>query len=153
MKEWPAWRYGPNGQSAIHESEDTVPKGWQDHPSKVLTPERAGSVPITPTKDKIPAEKTGGAPVKVTDPIIDEAAAHALRQTASDVSNTLDTDGQAWDGEVNDPSQSRDADGRWTMLEGKDRPAPAPGYPIAAPTPVTPKPKAKKPVKAKVLDL
>lgn len=32
---WPAWRYGPNGQSAVFESEDDVPKGWVDHPTKV----------------------------------------------------------------------------------------------------------------------
>ena len=153
MQEWPAWRYGPKGASEIFESEADVPKGWVDHPSKVITPEKTGSAPITSTKDKIPASKTGGAPVEVNDQIIDENQAHALRQTASDVSNTLDTDGQAWDGEVNDPSQSRDADGRWTMIEGEDRPDPAPGYPIADPTPVTPKPKAKGKAGPKVLDL
>ena len=32
---WPAWFYGPNGQSDVFESADEVPEGWQDHPSKV----------------------------------------------------------------------------------------------------------------------
>ena len=31
----PTWRYGPNGQSMICYSESEIPKGWQDHPSKV----------------------------------------------------------------------------------------------------------------------
>lgn len=33
-KNWPAWRYGPNGESLIFQSEDEVPAGWEDHPSK-----------------------------------------------------------------------------------------------------------------------
>jgi hypothetical protein len=32
---WPAYRYGPNGQSAIFQSAEEVPDGWQDHPNKV----------------------------------------------------------------------------------------------------------------------
>ena len=31
---FPAWFYGPDGQSAICESADDVPKGWADHPGK-----------------------------------------------------------------------------------------------------------------------
>ncbi len=33
--EWPSWRYGPDGAADVFESEADVPKGWQDHPSKV----------------------------------------------------------------------------------------------------------------------
>jgi hypothetical protein len=32
---WPAWFYGPDGQSQIFQNEDEVPSGWEDHPSKV----------------------------------------------------------------------------------------------------------------------
>ena len=32
---WPSWRYGPGGQAAIFECAEDVPKGWEDHPSKV----------------------------------------------------------------------------------------------------------------------
>jgi len=32
---WPGWFYGPGGQSAIFQSRDEVPAGWEDHPSKV----------------------------------------------------------------------------------------------------------------------
>lgn len=30
---WPAWRYGPNGQSAIFDKESEVPEGWTDNPN------------------------------------------------------------------------------------------------------------------------
>lgn len=33
--EWPAWRFGPDDQSAVFASEDEVPGGWADHPSRV----------------------------------------------------------------------------------------------------------------------
>ena len=28
---WPSWAFGPNGQSAIFQSEDEVPAGWEHH--------------------------------------------------------------------------------------------------------------------------
>jgi len=38
-KKWgPAWRYGPGGAAEIFENEKDVPKGWEDHPSKVKEP-------------------------------------------------------------------------------------------------------------------
>lgn len=144
MKMWPAWRYGPDGAAEIFNSEDEVPKGWQDHPSKVISPATTGSKPLAPKTDKVPASKTGGAPVEVKDPIHEDAAAKALRATAGDVSNTLDKDGQAWDAEVNTAPPTIGSDGLWAMIDGKDRPDPKPGYPIADPQPIKPDPKAKK---------
>lgn len=42
---WPAWRYGPDGQEKIFQSEKDVPAGWEDHPSKVkIAPVKAKSV-------------------------------------------------------------------------------------------------------------
>lgn len=35
---WPSWRYGPNGESQVFDKEADVPKGWEDHPSKVKAP-------------------------------------------------------------------------------------------------------------------
>ena len=32
---WPAWFYGPEGQSELFQNHDEVPEGWADHPSKV----------------------------------------------------------------------------------------------------------------------
>lgn len=31
---WPAWWYGPEGQAELFNSEEEVPQGWEDHPSK-----------------------------------------------------------------------------------------------------------------------
>lgn len=30
--DWPAWRYGPDGQSAIFEQAEDVPQGWSNKP-------------------------------------------------------------------------------------------------------------------------
>lgn len=30
---FPGWRYGPNGQEGIFQSEADVPKGWTDNPN------------------------------------------------------------------------------------------------------------------------
>ncbi len=30
--EWPAWRYGPDGQARVFQQSDDVPHGWQDAP-------------------------------------------------------------------------------------------------------------------------
>jgi hypothetical protein len=35
---WPSVRYGPDGAHAVFNSPDEVPKGWEDHPSKVKPP-------------------------------------------------------------------------------------------------------------------
>lgn len=32
---WPSVRYGPDGASAVFQSADDVPDGWEDHPAKV----------------------------------------------------------------------------------------------------------------------
>lgn len=57
---WPAWRYGPNGQSEIYQNEDEVPDGWEDHPSKVGgggRQQRQQQAPVeSPYKDKTDAE-------------------------------------------------------------------------------------------------
>jgi len=45
---WPAWRYGPNGESAIFQHEAEVPKDWVDSPAKV------GKAPVK-TETKSPA--------------------------------------------------------------------------------------------------
>lgn len=36
---WPSWRYGPNGEAGVFESEDDVPEGWLGHPSEHVKPE------------------------------------------------------------------------------------------------------------------
>jgi len=38
MSKFPAWRYGPGGESRVFESETAVPKGWRDTPYVVDAP-------------------------------------------------------------------------------------------------------------------
>ena len=37
-KDWPAWRFGPDGQSAIFNEESEVPYGWMKSPGEVFVP-------------------------------------------------------------------------------------------------------------------
>jgi hypothetical protein len=59
MQTFPAWFYGPDGQSAICDSADAVPKGWADHPSKVKGGplDRDGHPGGSKPRKKSPAEK------------------------------------------------------------------------------------------------
>lgn len=41
---WPAWFYGPDNQSAIFDSEDQVPQGWEDHWDKVKNSDAAKAI-------------------------------------------------------------------------------------------------------------
>lgn len=67
---FPTWRYGPNGQADVFECEADVPKGWQDHPSKVT---KAAPAPRAPTKaaqpPKAPAKKRGRKPKAAAAPL------------------------------------------------------------------------------------
>lgn len=54
--QWPAWRYGPNGQSRIFENEKDVPAGWADHPTRVKGGEKAPKAAPTPTPTPKAAE-------------------------------------------------------------------------------------------------
>lgn len=59
MKEkphWPGWFYGPNGEAEIFQSRDEVPKGWEDHPSKVEIAEIAGNRVISAPDFEVPDE-------------------------------------------------------------------------------------------------
>lgn len=38
FSEWPAWRYGPDGQSAIFNGPEEVPVDWVDSPTKKYEP-------------------------------------------------------------------------------------------------------------------
>lgn len=33
---WPAWKFGPNGESAVFNSADKVPEGWGDAPAAAI---------------------------------------------------------------------------------------------------------------------
>ena len=34
-KSWPSWRYGPNGEAAIFQTEAEVPHGWTRKPGEI----------------------------------------------------------------------------------------------------------------------
>lgn len=40
---FPSWRYGPNGEAKIFNSEEEVPKGWATHPDLVGKQSSGGS--------------------------------------------------------------------------------------------------------------
>lgn len=46
-KRWPAWRFGPNGESQIFNGPEEVPYGWVSSPGQVFEP-----VPESPKLDK-----------------------------------------------------------------------------------------------------
>lgn len=50
---FPSYRYGPDGQSAVFNSAAEVPKGWEDHPSKVEA--AAAPAPKAPAPVEQPA--------------------------------------------------------------------------------------------------
>lgn len=41
---WPSWRYGPNGESEIFQSENEVPYGWTVKPGQVFVPRVTATV-------------------------------------------------------------------------------------------------------------
>lgn len=44
---WPSWRYGPDGEGAIFQSEAEVPEGWTRKPGDLYVPK-----PTAPVLDR-----------------------------------------------------------------------------------------------------
>ena len=38
ITEWPAWRYGPNGESAVFDTPEEVPADWYTTPQQAFNP-------------------------------------------------------------------------------------------------------------------
>lgn len=73
-QEWPAWRYGPDGQKATFEGPEEVPEGWTDIPHGT-TPPGEEPIHIDPSligdtgnedEDEGEGEDEGGASVPMT---------------------------------------------------------------------------------------
>jgi hypothetical protein len=126
--DFPAWYYGPEGQSDVFERAEDVPEGWQDHPSKVITPERTGSKPMPPRTDRVPADQRGAAPVVASNNATSQQTGGS-GVDSGDQSNTLDACGHAWDASLHAKTQTKTKDGLWRMKVGVRRPPPAEGYP------------------------
>lgn len=152
---WPSWRYGPNNQSAVFASEDDVPAGWVDHPSKLADAEPAGGGQGTAfesangsVSEAEAARTTEAKSQTITDPAkaaantgggTDPTAGLAKPATtdtnagaAGDQGVELDTDGHAYDPALHAATKSKTKEGKWRMKVGVKRPDPAPGYPKLA---------------------
>lgn len=141
---WPSWRYGPGGKSAVFESEADVPKGWEDHPTKVDGHpigggEGTATVPAnTTTTPEEAAKSTEAKSQTMTDPKISATSGvggMGAQPTGdgpqSPTKGTeLDTDGHPFDPALHAATKSKTKDGKWRMKVGVARPEPAPGYPL-----------------------
>lgn len=128
---YPAWFYGPDGQSQVFNDDGEVPAGWHDHPSKVITSAKTGSKPMPAQTDKVPEAQRGSGPANPGDQGGNDGGKPADPAIA-DQSNTLDADGWPWDAKMHSATQSRTKAGLWRMKVGATRPAPKEGYPKPA---------------------
>lgn len=89
---WPAWYFGPDGARDIFEREEDVPKGWQNHPSKV----KQKADPFDHDGDG----KPGGSKPKVRKPRKPRAAKKppTAKAAAPDAPADADVAGKAPDG-------------------------------------------------------
>jgi hypothetical protein len=74
--QWPAWRYGPDGEADVFENEADVPKGWKNHPS-------AFEKPAKEAKAKPAGEQAGNADVDAAGVAFDPALHAASRSFTS----------------------------------------------------------------------
>jgi hypothetical protein len=138
--QWPAWRYGPDGQSGVFESEADVPKGWEDHPTKV---KGAADQSDSGTKTAQASPNAGTSPAKAaktteaksqtaTDPAVAAKAGEAgltaakpQKAPAAVNAGELDADGHPYDPALHAGTGSKTKAGLWRMKVGIARPAPA----------------------------
>ncbi len=96
-KAWPAWFYGPEGQSQVFTSPLDVPKGWHDDPKKVGDPKAKTEIPgldeALAGADKKPLDDDGDGDEEHDLPAYDDI-------TANQIKDKLDEYGVAY--EAND---------------------------------------------------
>lgn len=149
-RDFPAWRYGPGGVSQIFQSEDAVPAGWVDHPSKI--DQAAGAETGTRTAvqsangPKISESQAAGTTDAVSQTHVDPAvsaqsgvggAGNVDPSLASQGGGALELDkpeidahGHPWSADLHAASKGKTKDGLWRMKIGRSRPGPAAGYPL-----------------------
>lgn len=64
---WPAFRYGPNGQSAKFLKEEDVPEGWADSPDRAPTFVEAAHAAGAETMADLAERRKPGRPKKLAD--------------------------------------------------------------------------------------
>ena len=127
-KNWPAWRYGPDGAADVFQRAADVPEGWQDHPSKVISPAVTGSKPVAEQTDQVPPAQRGAEPLPAGNDVT-TAETGAGSPNTGDKTNDLDAHGWPWSAELHAATQTKTKDGLWRMKVGVSRPDPKPGFP------------------------
>lgn len=144
--EFPKWAYGPGGQSGVFNSEDEIPAGFVDHPSKlkdyvepasVQTPTTSANGTVSEAKA---AKSTAAKSQTHTDPAKSATAGvagmgttvpAATSQPTPDVE--LDAYGHPFDANLHAATRSKTKAGLWRLKGvGAKRADPAPGYPKPA---------------------
>jgi hypothetical protein len=111
-QEFPAWFYGPKGESQIFQSGKEVPSGWKDHPAKHEA-----------AKGDAAATKTAVAKAN-TSVTAKEAAKTTTADGTATESTEVDADGWPWQANLHAASKSKTGAGLWRMKVGVSRPAP-----------------------------
>lgn len=79
FKAFPSYRYGPNGEAEVFESEADVPEGWLDHPAKFNAPEADAPVAKADGKPtRAPRKPKAEAPVKPAEPALEDMSDEEL---------------------------------------------------------------------------
>jgi hypothetical protein len=99
---WPSWRYGPDGASAVFETEQDVPAGWADHPDKV------GTKPVK-AAPAAPASTPAAAP-----------ASTPATASTSDEAPKVDAEGTPFNADMHTGTLTKA--GLWRMKVGVSRP-------------------------------
>lgn len=146
---FPAWRYGPNGESVIVNSEEETPKGYSAKRNKdgADAGTHTAVAPANSTTSAANASKTTDAKSRASVDVAKAAKAGVggagnsgtgappagkTDETSKDADPstiTLDADGHAYDPKLHAATQSKTKAGLWRMKVGVARPAPAKGYP------------------------
>lgn len=153
-KNWPAWRYGSKGESQIFQSEDEVPAGWRDHPSKAdtaagaetgtrtavqpanvtTTEERAARTTAPKSQTQVAPEVAAKAGVGGDGKVASETASRDSTAVEAEKNGTttpeLDADGHPWSADLHSATKIKTNAGLWRMKIGVKRPDPKPGYPL-----------------------
>lgn len=153
MDKFPSWRYGPNGQACIVNSEDETPSGWHDHPSKVEgspDPNAGAQTAVQSANGSVSeaqaAQTTEATSQTITDPakaatsgVGGDGRTPATGDTASQPGaspsgNTAEVDahGHPYDANLHAATRSKTKEGLWRLKVGGKRPAPLAGYPKPA---------------------
>lgn len=83
---WPSWRFGPDGEAQIFQSEDEVPEGWQDSPAKF----KAGARPEVPARGDGTDDKETEAKIDALVQGNTQAALVEMLEAMKEVDDTLE---------------------------------------------------------------